>query len=157
MKVAVVGAGPGGVTTLYTIKRRLLPQYPDLTVVCYETDRDIGGQWIFNEDTGRTVAESVPVNGATYEGLRMNSPKVINQLHPDFPYPEEVNEFPTREQNLQYIRSFADKFNLRKWIKFNSFVKNIDWKENKFSVTVLDMEKQLETIETFDYVFMCAG
>ena len=156
MKIAVIGAGSAGITTLYVIQKRKLAKYGDL--VCFETDHDIGGTWMFNEESGRKVAEIVPVNGSAYIGLKMNSPRIIDTLHPDFPIPEEFDEFPTREQNLQYIRSFADKYDLRRYITFNSFVELIDWKNEKFEISVRDLvNNDKASTYHFDYVFMCGG
>ena len=153
MRIAVVGAGPAGLVTLYTLRKRLCQTNSDtIEIICYERKRDVGGEWFFSD-----IKEN---DTSTYEQLLLNSPKPFTDLHIDFPWPEEAPTFPSRQQFLQYIQSFAHHFDLCQYIKFEKSVDFVVGNEETgmFSVRVNDAnDSSSYSVETFDYVFMCSG
>ena len=98
-----------------------------------------------------------------YENLRTNNPKEVIEL-PELKMPQDKVEdtkpcYPERSNMLKYLQSFALKFRLEKYIKFNTWVQNVSFDQTtkKFSVKVKDLVAQQEEIETFDYVIVATG
>lgn len=97
--VAILGAGPSGlVATKEAILNGLVP-----TVI--EQMADIGGVW--NQ-----------VTGAVWPSMRTNLSKFTCSFS-DFPWSENSDIFPTSEDMFLYLKSYAIKFELLKYIKFN--------------------------------------
>ena len=44
---------------------------------------------------------------------------------PDFPFPSEWSSYVTRQQVLSYLEDYVAKFNLSKYIYFNSVVRKV--------------------------------
>lgn len=62
-RVAVIGAGPAGLTTL-----KYLREHPtEVEVVCFERNGQAGGEWLYTDDT-RIVDGIRP--SALYKSLR---------------------------------------------------------------------------------------
>ncbi|MBI2711746.1 MAG: NAD(P)-binding domain-containing protein [Bdellovibrio sp.] len=74
----------------------------------YEKNSDIGGNWL---------------NGV-YDSTHIISPKKGTEF-PDYPMPEHYPTFPTRKQVLDYLRSYADCFGLREFIRFSTEITQI--------------------------------
>ena len=142
MRIAVVGAGPAGLVTLYTIQKRILDQNIDADVICFERKSQVGGEWFFANDE----------ESSTYEGLRMNTPYPFTDLHIDYPWPFPTESFPNREQFLKYINLFADQFNLQRFIQFKTCVDAsqkfyLSWRNHKpfwfiLAMTVFKRKRQ---------------
>jgi len=64
----------------------------------------------------------------------------------------------TAEQNLAYINSYTDHFNLRKYIHFNTKVINIkrNAEDTKWQITY-QTENFPTTVRDFDKVVICTG
>jgi Flavin-binding monooxygenase-like len=94
---AVVGAGPVGLAIAKALGEAKIP-YEQL-----EADDDVGGNW--------------------YHGVYRTA-HIISSRHTteygDFPMPDHYPDFPSRQQMVDYLRSYADKFNLRPQIQFNT-------------------------------------
>ncbi len=102
--VCVVGAGPHGLIIGRALKSAGVP----FTIL--EKNRDVGGLWDMN-NPGTPMYESCHFvsskNGSGYF---------------DFPMPESYPDYPSREQILQYVRSFAAHYQLRDSVEFNAKV-----------------------------------
>ena len=104
--VIVVGAGFGG---LYAI-HRLRDQ--GLDIVCLEADDDVGGVWLHNG----------------YPGCRCDLPSVdysysfSDELQRDWQW---SHRFSPQAEILSYLRHVADRFDLRRSIRFNTRVASV--------------------------------
>ena len=152
MRIAVVGAGPAGLVSLYTIQKRLLASEDcdHVDVVCFERKDHVGGEWYFSDQE----------DSSTYEGLRMNTPRPFTDLHIDYPWPFATKTFPSREEFLKYINMFAEEFDLKRYIQFNKSVDIV--MQNKstglFDVKVSETGNRSNTsTQSFDFVLMCSG
>lgn len=98
-KVAIIGAGISGLLTCkYVVAKGLTP-------IVLESKDQIGGVWT-----------------KTIQTTKLQSPKQLFQFS-DFPWPDSVTQdFPTQEQVLEYLRSYADHFNLLNHIRLNQKV-----------------------------------
>src|SRR6202789_2355606 len=107
LRVAVIGAGASGLC----IAKHLIEAGVDVTV--FEIGSQIGGQWVYNNDSGKSPA---------YRTLHINSPKSLTAF-PDFPFPEKTQLFPSHWDMHKYLVAYADKFGVTPRIRLRSEVK----------------------------------
>ncbi|XP_015893115.3 probable flavin-containing monooxygenase 1 [Ziziphus jujuba] len=103
-RVAIVGAGASGLLSCkYTVSKGFHP-------IVFESQSTIGGLWT-----------------TTIETTALQTPKVLYQFS-DFPWPPSVEqEFPSQNQVLDYLNSYAHHFQLLPYIKFNARVVSISY------------------------------
>ncbi|PWA95627.1 dimethylaniline monooxygenase, N-oxide-forming [Artemisia annua] len=152
-QIAIVGAGTGGLLACkYCLSKGFNP-----TVFDFESG--IGGVWT-----------------KTIKTTRLQLPKATYQFS-DFPWPASVtDDFPTQQETLEYIRSYATHFNLMPHIKFHSRVKGISYDgpssdtwslwngtgeafppEGKWNLTVENTKTATTQIYKADFVILCVG
>ncbi|GAB5583405.1 dimethylaniline monooxygenase [N-oxide-forming] 2 isoform X1 [Prionailurus iriomotensis] len=181
-KVAVIGAGVSGLVSLKCcVDEGLEP-------TCFERTEDIGGLWRFKEflDTDSSPsswhserdtlmqardfpyaskylsqkAENVEDGRASiYQSVISNTSKEMSCFS-DFPMPEDFPNFLHNSKLLEYFRIFARKFDLLKYIQFQTTVLSVR-KHPDFSssgqwevVTESNGKKQSAV---FDAVMVCSG
>ncbi|KAK9057856.1 hypothetical protein SSX86_022695 [Deinandra increscens subsp. villosa] len=149
-KVVIIGAGISGlVACKYCISKGLNP-------IVFESQSDIGGVWAKTIKTTRLQ---------TFKGMYQFA---------DFPWPSSVTQdFPTQNELLTYLRSYADHFDLLKHIQFGSNVKGIDYQgpsswsnwngimktvpNGKWKVTVESVQTHSTMVQEADFVILCVG
>jgi cation diffusion facilitator CzcD-associated flavoprotein CzcO len=140
MKVAVVGTGPAGLTTI----KQLLDEGHEVT--CFEKQKDLGGLWFRSGDDGDQTK--------AYDDLRLTI-SIRLMAFSDF-IPEGEREFYTREQYLSYLQAYADRFRLRDHIVFDSAVEKITrLPDGRWRVAVRTAGKP--HAHEFDAVALCSG
>lgn len=108
-RVAVIGAGAGGLSAA----RHLLARGHE--VVVYEAGSRVGGLWVYDNDNGLSAA---------YDSLHINSePRVTH--YAGFPFPDGTSLFPSHRDITAYLESFADSFQIRERIRFNSRITSV--------------------------------
>jgi hypothetical protein len=107
-KYCILGAGACGLTVLKNFLAA------GIAAECLEREDDLGGNWNYGK-----ACSSV------YRSAHLISSKLLTQF-PDFPMPEEWPEYPSHEQALEYLRAYANQFNLRKHIQFNTAVARVE-------------------------------
>ncbi|XP_042420792.1 indole-3-pyruvate monooxygenase YUCCA2-like isoform X3 [Zingiber officinale] len=85
----IVGAGPAGLATAACLKARGVP------ALVLERERCAASSWKLR----------------TYERLRLHLPKKYCAL-PLMPFPKELPEYPTRQQFVDYLDCYVDRFAL---------------------------------------------
>jgi len=100
-RYCVIGAGPAGLAALKT----MLDEGHE--VDCFEKTDAIGGHWNHDYDALHLIT-SRDVTG--YEGFAM---------------PQEYPLFPHRDHMLDYFHRFADAFDLKGRITFNTAVESV--------------------------------
>ncbi len=106
----------------------------------YERRSHIGGIWHYDEN------ENV---GGVYKSAHVTSSKTF--LHAsDFPFPNTVGEFPSHEEVLDYLHSYADHFQLWPNIHLNSKIIRV---EPQWSISLEDGLKIIDC----DYLVVCSG
>jgi len=142
-RVAVIGAGACGLIAA----KCLLDE--GIEPVVFEHTERIGGLWNYSED--------LPEGGSlAYRSLRTNTSKQLMALS-DYPFPENLPDFPSRGQVLQYLNDYVDHFGLRERIQLNTGVEQITpQNENKWKVTVRSADGA-RRVEIFDAVIVCSG
>ncbi|XP_030792836.1 dimethylaniline monooxygenase [N-oxide-forming] 2 isoform X1 [Rhinopithecus roxellana] len=145
-KVAVIGAGVSGLISLKCcVDEGLEP-------TCFERTEDIGGVWRFKEkvEDGRA---------SIYQSVITNTSKEMSCFS-DFPMPEDFPNFLHNSKLLEYFRIFAKKFDLLKYIQFQTTVLSVR-KCPDFSSSgqwkVVTQSNGKEQSAVFDAVMVCSG
>ncbi|XP_035668474.1 dimethylaniline monooxygenase [N-oxide-forming] 2-like [Branchiostoma floridae] len=145
-KVCVIGAGVSG---LSAIKSCLEEGFQP---TCYEQHDDLGGIWYYTEDPR-------PNQGAAmFKSVVSNISKSMLS-YSDFPFPEDAPMYPSHERVHQYLREYADHFNLLPHIRFGTQVIKVE--EAKDHVTsgqwMVHTSGNGGKHETFDAVILSNG
>ncbi|KAJ3599792.1 hypothetical protein NHX12_033747 [Muraenolepis orangiensis] len=146
-RVAVVGAGPSGLTSL----KACLDE--GLHPTCFESSRDIGGLWRFKE-------EPEPGRANIYRSVIINSSKEMMSFS-DFPSPADFPNNMHHSEVLLYLRLYAQAFQLLPHILFQRTVVSVRQRPD-FPVTgqwEIETEGELGQREThvFDAVIVSTG
>ncbi|XP_005319873.2 flavin-containing monooxygenase 2 isoform X1 [Ictidomys tridecemlineatus] len=145
-KVAVIGAGVSGLVSLKCcVDEGLEP-------TCFERTEDIGGLWRFKENVEDGRA-------SIYRSVITNTSKEMSCFS-DFPMPEDFPNFLHNSKLLEYFRIFAKKFDLLKYIQFQTTVLHVKRRPD-FSSSgqweVVTQSAGKEQSATFDAVMVCSG
>jgi len=97
--MAVIGAGPVGLAVAKALLEQSIP-YEQL-----EADDDLGGNWYHG----------------VYETAHIISSRKTTE-YADFPMPSEFPDFPSAQQMLEYLNTYAEVFKLREHIQFRTKV-----------------------------------
>jgi hypothetical protein len=97
--MALIGAGPVGLGMAKALLEHKIP-YEQL-----EADRELGGNWLHG----------------VYETVHIISSRKTTE-YADYPMPADYPDFPSRQQMLDYLRDYAQKFQLTPHIQFNTKV-----------------------------------
>ncbi|PON94905.1 Flavin monooxygenase-like enzyme [Trema orientale] len=100
----IVGAGPSGLAVAAGLKRQSVP------FIILERANCIASLW----------------QQRTYNRLKLHLPKQFCQL-PDFPFPENFPEYPTKYQFIEYLESYANHFDIKP--RFNETVESAKYDE----------------------------
>jgi Flavin-binding monooxygenase-like len=117
-KYCIVGAGPCGLIMARAFLRRGIP------FEIFERHSDVGGVWDMNNP-----------GSPMYESAHLISSRKMSGF-PGFPMPETYPDYPRRELVLDYIRTFAERYDLRRHIRFHSNVERAVASDEGVSVTV---------------------
>lgn len=108
-KVAVIGAGPSGITAL----KNLLDE--GLDVIVFDRNHDVGGNWIFSENESHS---------SVFETTHIISSKTLSQ-YADFTFDDFdplTADYPSHDELRRYFQAYARKFGLYEHIRFNTLV-----------------------------------
>ncbi len=129
-KFLVIGAGPVGLATAKAFKDAGI-DYDQI-----DADTDVGGNW----------------KHGVYRSAHIISSKHTTE-YADFPMPEDYPDFPSRQQMLSYLNSYADAFCLRENIEFNRKVVMITPRPDElYEVEFANGEKRV-----YKGVAVCSG
>lgn len=98
--VAVIGAGPSGLATLKNLKSMGIP------CVAYEAHQDLGGIW-----------DRANPKSSVYRNTHTITSRDIT-AYADFPMDPDLPVYPRHGQVLEYLRAYAEHFDLRSSILF---------------------------------------
>ncbi|XP_071110353.1 flavin-containing monooxygenase 5-like [Haliotis cracherodii] len=147
LRVAVIGSGVAGLASVKSCLEE------GLEPVCFEQHSDIGGTWYVTE-------EFRPGQGArAYDSLILNTNKGLT-CYSDFPFPEDAPPFPTGQHMYPYLKSYAEKFGLEKYIQFNTKIHTVTRSNDYETTGSWDVETEVNGDRkwtTFAAVFVCTG
>ncbi|VDO10989.1 unnamed protein product [Haemonchus placei] len=151
MRVCVVGAGVSGLPSIKACKEQ------GLDVVCYEKTSDLGGLWNYRPNQKDTIGKTLSYSGHFQIGGTVMASTVVNtskeiMAYSDFPPPEEWPNFMHHSKVNEYLHLYADHFDLKRHIRFNTSVKHISEEGDGFKVELENGE-----VNHFDKVLLCTG
>jgi dimethylaniline monooxygenase (N-oxide forming) len=149
MKVAVIGAGASGLSTI----KCCLDE--GLEVECFEQGQDIGGLWRYSEHEGHS---------SVYESTIINTSKELTCFS-DFPMPKEFAPFLPHHMMLRYYVLYVARFGLCNYIRFNCKVVSVQRSKDHETTSkwVVIYQQEYDGSVTkekrceFDAVFVCTG
>lgn len=145
-RVAIVGAGVSGLASIKCCLEE------GLEPTCFERSDDLGGLWRFTEHVEEGRA-------SLYKSVVSNSCKEMS-CYSDFPFPEDYPNYVPNSQFLDYLKMYADRFNLLKYIQFKTTVFSIT-KCQDFNVSgqweVVTLHEGKQELAIFDAVMVCTG
>ncbi|KAJ3141556.1 hypothetical protein HDU90_005898 [Geranomyces variabilis] len=109
-RVAVIGAGASGLASL----KECLAE--NLDVVCFEQDSHVGGLWRYVPSASGATGEDT--HSSVYMSTIINTSKEM-MAYSDFPVPKDWPTFLPHRNVVEYLRLYADNFDLKQHIKFN--------------------------------------
>ena len=121
-RVAVVGAGAAGLCAAKHLLAR------GVEVVVYELGSHVGGLWVYQNDSGL---------GPAYQSLHLNSEASVT-AYKDFPFPADGPLFPDHALVHDYLKAYAERFDLMRHIRFRSRVKGLLPQANGWRVQLGD-------------------
>ncbi|ESO96189.1 hypothetical protein LOTGIDRAFT_214741 [Lottia gigantea] len=147
-RIAVIGSGASGLTAI----KCCLDE--GLEPVCFEVADNIGGLWRFNTN----IKDGL---GCVMKSTVINTSKEM-MCYSDFPIPKEYPIFMHNRDVFAYFNQYADAFDLKKYIKFQTEVisvkKSDDFeKTGRWDVSYKDVNTGSTDIDVFDGVLICTG
>uniref|UniRef100_A0A8C9DA19 Flavin-containing monooxygenase n=1 Tax=Panthera leo TaxID=9689 RepID=A0A8C9DA19_PANLE len=142
-RIAVIGAGVSGLGAIkICLEEGLEP-------TCFEGTNDIGGLWRYQEETTSGRA-------SIYKSATSNTLKEMTTYH-DYPSPDYFPNYLHNSRIMEYLRRYAQHFDLTKHIRFLSKVDSMR-KRSDFSCTDILVEttgKQESYV--FDGIMVCSS
>jgi trimethylamine monooxygenase len=160
-RVAVIGAGPSGLAALRAFQSAAKKKARIPEIVCFEKQADWGGLWNYTWRTGLDEYGE-PVHCSMYRYLWSNGPKECLEFA-DYTFEEHfgkpIASYPPRAVLWDYIKGRVEKAKVRKWVRFNTTVRMVEWNKKKknFRLTAHDRAKDRMYTEDFDYVIVASG
>ncbi|KAJ3648311.1 hypothetical protein Zmor_020124 [Zophobas morio] len=149
MKIAILGAGGAGLCAA----RHCLDE--NFNIDIFEQTGNVGGTWNYTDNIG-VDENGIPVHSSMYQGLRTNLPKEL-MTYEDFPYPQQEKSYLPQDEVLDYIRNYAKKYHLEKYVKFYKQVLNVEPRDNLWLVEFEDVKNKQKESGFYDAVFVCNG
>lgn len=159
MRVAIIGGGPSGILTLAAFQEAKSKGEQIPEIVLFERQSEIGGLWNLTWRTGVDV-DGFPVHNGMYRHLWSNGPKEALEF-PDYSFEQHYGEktcsYPPRLGLRDYLMGYVNKHHKidHSMIRCNTYVKNVEYSDDKFTITAKDSEKEYS--EQFDRVVVASG
>ena len=160
-RVAIVGAGPSGLSQLHAFQSAASRGAKIPRLVCYEKQSAWGGLWNYTWRTG-VDEHGNTCHGSMYKHLWSNGPKEGLEFA-DYTFEQHfkkpIPSYPPRPVLFDYIIGRAKKAGIQKYIRFNSNVRDVEYNiaTAKFTVTARDCLEDKETVEEYDHVIVASG
>lgn len=131
-RIAIIGAGPAGLASgKACLEEGLKP-------IIFEKSSAVGGVW------------SKGHSGLTWQGMQTNLSK-WSCMFSDFPWCDDIGDFPDGQQVAEYLERYADHFGMRNFIQLNNPVLSVSQHKKKWVVRTAQGEQE------FDYVVVASG
>jgi len=137
--VAIIGAGPLGLMALKVLRE------DGWNAISFESRKYIGGLWRLSKDSGLSALETTTFNSSRFRSAIS-----------DYPFADDVDDFPSSQQMNKYFEGYADHFKLREHIQLNSRVTGITRKNGMWDIQIAPKTGSTRT-ESFDKVIVATG
>ena len=159
-RVAIIGAGPCGISQLCAFAAAGKDSAAMPEIVCYDKQAGPGGLWNYTWRTGLDEYGE-PVHGSMYRYLWSNGPKECLEF-PDYTFEQHfgrpIGSYPPRAVLADYLRGRVDKAGVRKYMRFNTAVRSVEYADDGlFTVTAHNIKDDTVATENFDYVIVANG
>ena len=160
-RVAVIGAGPCGLSALRAFQQAASKGASVPEIVCFEKQNGWGGLWNYTWRTGLDEYGE-PVHSSMYRYLWSNGPKECLEFADytfDDHFGQPIPSFPPREVLYDYIVGRAEKSGVRGQVRFATAVRFVEYddKAGTFHLTSEDLKSRATKTEDFDYVVVATG
>ena len=143
MKIAVIGAGPSGITA---VKNLFDQGLTDVTV--FDRGDQVGGNWVFDAQSGHS---------SVFETTHIISSRVYSQYH-DYPMPESHPDYPNHELLRHYFQDYAQHFGVTGKVRFRTLVEHCEpLPDGKWRVNSRHEPTGETCEEIYDYLVVCNG
>ncbi len=109
-RVAIIGAGSSGIAAAQVLSAR------GIALDCFEAGSQVGGNWRYLNDNGMSSA---------YRSLHINTSRHHMQYR-SYPMPQDLPDYPSHWQIVQYFDDYVDHFGLREQITFRTEVVKVE-------------------------------
>ena len=158
-RVAVIGSGPCGMAALAAFSDAERNGFKVPEIVCFEKQKQISGMWNYTWKVGiDEVGENV--HSSMYRHMWSNIPKECLEMANytfDEHFQKRIPSYLPREVVRDYLLGRAKKYNIERYIKLSTVVRNVEKNGEKFLIMYEDLIKKKRTYENFDYVIVAAG
>lgn len=110
LPVCIIGAGSSGMAAAKALHER------GVSIEGFEIGSDIGGMWRFENDNGLSSA---------YRSLHIDTSRA-NLGYPDHPIPETYPDFLSHHEVLEWLESYARRFDLKRHFRFRCKVDRVE-------------------------------
>ncbi|XP_013135624.1 PREDICTED: senecionine N-oxygenase-like isoform X2 [Papilio polytes] len=148
-RVCIIGAGVAGLTSAKCLKDEGI----NFTVL--ECSQNLGGMWKY-EATRATDHYNSILHTSMFGDLRLNLPHPTMELL-GFPIPKHLHFFPNAELYYYYIVSYAEHFNLKKYIQFLQNVTSVRREGNVWKVKTINVLNGTEQEDEYDFIIIGTG
>lgn len=161
LRIGIIGAGPSGLAMLRAFKSAEKKGEEIPEIVCFEKQDDWGGLWNYTWRTG-VGKYGEPLHGSMYRYLWSNGPKECLEFA-DYSFDEHfgkpISSYPPRPVLFDYIQGRVKKSDVRKFIRFNTTARWVDYNEEtkKFTLHLDNLAEDRTYAEEFDYLVVASG
>ncbi len=141
LPVCIIGAGSSGIVSLKVLRAH------GIDVDCFEIGSDIGGNWRYDNDNGRSAA---------YASLHIDTSK-DRMAFSDFPMPRHWPAYLHHTQVLAYFERYVEHFDLRPAITFRTEVVSVAPHEDGWEVTVRNLDTDAVATKVYRAVLVANG
>jgi dimethylaniline monooxygenase (N-oxide forming) len=128
LPVCIIGAGSSGMTAAKALYARGVP------IEGFEIGSDIGGMWRYENDNGLSSA---------YRSLHIDTSRG-NLGYADHPIPESYPDFLSHSEVLEWLESYAARFDLKRHFRFRCKVERVEPADGgRWRVTLAGGESRL--------------
>jgi hypothetical protein len=133
--LCIIGFGMSGILLSSLAKKH------NINFIILEKEASFGGCWLTK----------------SYRNITLQCTKYKYQF-PNFPYKGSVGIYPSRDEILSYFKDYINRYKLENKVKYNSFVKNIEYiDETKIKVKYYN--KKTNNVKSLycNYLGICSG
>ncbi|KIJ36985.1 hypothetical protein M422DRAFT_178669 [Sphaerobolus stellatus SS14] len=144
-RICIIGGGAAGLGVLKILKDSPEFQADKWEIAVFESRDNIGGVWYPSPPEGNPPASPM------YDALTTNLPHPL-MAYSSFWFEPSTPLFPVKDVVLEYIRRYADHFDLKRYIRLNTRVEKAIWSDASWKVTLSDGNTHI-----FDKVIVANG